>query len=66
MPTPPDPKSDAAFWAALGYEMQDEPEAPIDVIGMDGTDYVFHDAPVPLDDPVDPEPLPSWGEVFTW
>lgn len=69
MPTPPEEQSDAAFWAALSLEMQSqlEREDPaLEFIGLETTDDVFHTSP-PVPDPVEePEPLPTWGEVFTW
>jgi len=66
MPDDQDAQTDAEFWVALGYEMQKTEEADIEFFGAPMTDHVFHDAPVNLDEPVEPEPVPSWGECFTW
>lgn len=59
-------QTDAEFWGALAYEMQDHEEPTIEVIGAVDTDHVFHDAPVELDDPLDVGTIPPWGESFTW
>lgn len=68
MPTPPETQSDAAFWAALSHEIQDQlsgEDAALEFFGMDARDTVFHASP-PIPDPVEePEPMPTLGEVFT-
>lgn len=69
MATPPDPDTDAAFWAALGLELEarvERDDPVIEFVAMEGSDHVFHAAPPDTDAVDEPEPLPVWGEVFTW
>ncbi len=73
MPDNQDAQTDAEFWVALGYEMQKAEEQAaeqgIQFFGEKTSDHVFHDGPVDLDemmDPVEPEPIPTWGETFNW
>ena len=66
MPDDPDPQTEAEFWAALGYEMQKTEEPDLVFFGPPKTDHVFHDAPVNLDAADEAEPVPTWGECFTW
>lgn len=66
MPDDMTPDTDAAFWAALVLEMQRSSEPEIQLVGTDASDHEFHDPPANLDEPVEPEPVPGWGESIIW
>lgn len=66
MPEKFEPLTDAEFWAALGCEMQKVDDPTLEFIQDTTSDTVFHAEPVSFDEPVEPEPVPTWGECFTW